>query len=280
VGGGTATTDVALERVGADHVVKKHVAGVKYQDIAFSTTLDSKPLMDWVAASLTATYQPKDGSILGLDEKHNVRSEREFFHAQIREVTFPAFDRGSKDPAYLFIKITPEYTRLKPGSGAEAPSPGSMSPWNAADFGFEMTGLDGSKVTRIESFTIAQNVTEHVVGQLRDYEQQPTHAEFPNLKISLVPSSAQSWLEWHDDFLIKGNNHDTKERDGAIVFLSPTQTELGRLNLFHCGIVDLGSEPRDPLEGAISKRASMDGGIGLLRAELYCERMVLQSNAK
>ena len=279
VGGGTATAEVVSEKVGPDHVVKKHVGAVNYQDIAFSTTLDSKPLMDWVAASLAATYQPRDGSILGLDQNHNVRSEREFFHAQVREVTFPAFDQGSKDPAYLFIKIAPEYTRLKPGSGAEAPSGGNISPWKVADFRFEMTGLDGSKVSRIESFTIGQKRSENPVGTMRDYQQQAAYTEFPNLKISLPSSSAQSWLAWHDDFLIRGNSHEDSERDGAIVFLSPTQTELGRLNLIHCGIASLGSEPLDPLEGANSKQVSMDRS-GRLTAELYCERMVLQSNAK
>jgi tail tube protein gp19 len=267
VEGGTATADVVTERVGPDHITKKHIAGVKYEDLTFDVGLESKPLLDWIAASLAGQYVRKDGSILGLDYNNSVRTELAFFHALPAGLTIPTLDAAAKDAASLTVTLTPEYTRVTNGSGAKAQVPPSkLQRWSSSGFRFEMAGLDGSRVNRIESFTIKQKVADNPVGEMRDYQKEPAGVEYPSLKISLAESSAQTWLNWQDDFVIKGNSGDDKERDGAIVFLSPMQTEVGRVNLFHCGIYRLAPQAKDSKAEIISR----------LTAELYCERMELQ----
>lgn len=264
--GGTATSDVVIEKVGSDNIRKKHLAGVKYEDISFSTGLESKALMDWIASMMTGKHDRKSGSILGLDYNNTIRSERTFTNALPTAVTIPTLDASSKDAAAFTVTLAPEYTRLIKGSGTRAQSAAIRPPkWTTAGFRFEMAGLDGSKVNRIESFTIKQTVVENPVGELRDYQKEPGRVDYPSLKLSLAESSAQTWLDWHNDFVINGNNGDDKERDGAIVFLSPTLTELGRVKLFHCGVYRLGSQAQDGKAEMISR----------VTAELYCERMEL-----
>ncbi|HEV7364753.1 MAG TPA: hypothetical protein VGN76_02780 [Gemmatimonadales bacterium] len=73
--------------------------------------------------------------------------------------------------------------------------------------------------------------------------------------------------DWLNDFLVQGRNGQDKERDGAIVYLSQDlKTELGRINLFSCGI--FGLEPVKAEAGSESIRR--------VAADLYCERMQLQ----
>ena len=105
------------------------------------------------------------------------------------------------------------------------------------------------------------------VGHARDVQSKPGRLDFPNLKISLFEASAQTWIDWHDDFVIKGNNGESSEKNGSLTFLSPNRTtELGRIDFFNLGIFKLAFDESDAAPDAIKRVA----------AELYCERMDFQ----
>ncbi len=106
VAGGTATSDVVIERLGPDHIQKKHVAGVKYEDISFETGLESKTLLDWVGATLSGQPTRKDGSVQGLDYNGAIRSELSFFHALPTGLTIPALDGAGKESASLTVTLS------------------------------------------------------------------------------------------------------------------------------------------------------------------------------
>ncbi len=77
-------------------------------------------------------------------------------------------------------------------------------------------------------------------------------------------------MDWSDDFIAKGNNGDDREKNGAIVFLDASlKNELGRINLFNCGIAGLSPEPQVANSEAIRR----------VTAEVYCEQMELVSGA-
>jgi hypothetical protein len=241
---------------------------VKYEDISAAVGIDAKPVLDWIAQSWKGTSSRKNGSIVTMDFNSNPVSERQFSDALITETTSPAFDGSSKDAAYFMVKIAPEVIRTSTGSAAKTGLLPKQTIWQASNFRFEMAGLDGSKVARIDPFTVRQAVTGDAVGEQRVYEKTPGKIEFPNLKISLSASSAGTWAAWFDDFVVKGNNGDDKERNGAIVFLSADLTkELGRINLLNCGIFRL----------APDKLGVSTDTIRRVTAELYCEGMELQA---
>jgi len=95
----------------------------------------------------------------------------------------------------------------------------------------------------------------------------PTRLAFPDITLTL-PGSAPTWQDWHDDFLVKGNNTAANERQGTLTFLSDDlRHELGTLSLVNLGIVRL--EPAESAGGRSSE----------LRASLYCERIELHVGA-
>ncbi|HEY8198080.1 MAG TPA: phage tail protein [Gemmatimonadales bacterium] len=269
VEGGTASSEVVVEKVGPDRISAKHIAGVKYKDISFETDLQSKQLIDWIAASWKGNPARKSGSVQAMDYDNKPVSELEFFNALVTETTMPALDGAGKDPLHITVNLSPEYTRAKAGSGAKvsgSPSNQTQKKWLPSNFRFEMAGLDASRVNKIDAFTVKQVVAENPVGEARDYQKEPSAVEFPNLRITLPASYASTWVNWHDDFVVKGNSGTAQERNGAIVYLDPSRkVELGRVNLMNCGIFAL-----DRL-----KTEANSESIVRMVADLYCERMEL-----
>jgi len=99
---------------------------------------------------------------------------------------------------------------------------------------------------------------------MRDYQKEPGKLEFPNLKITLAESAAKTWLDWHEDFVVKGNCGEDQEKDGSLTFLAPDlKQELARVDFFNLGIFRLAPEKPEPQPDRVKK----------LIAELYCERM-------
>jgi hypothetical protein len=144
------------------------------------------------------------------------------------------------------------------------PSPGLLRPkdWTAAQFQLEIDRLDCRRVSRIDSFTIKRRVTAVSSGS-GEKSLSAGIVEFPNLTITLSENGAQSWYDWHDDFVVQGHNADSHERRGVLRLMSPDlATELARLEFNRLGIIKL-------------KRHTMSGTSQVARvtAELYCEQM-------
>jgi hypothetical protein len=142
-----------------------------------------------------------------------------------------------------------------------------------SNFRLTIDGLDCTKVSKIDAFTIKQTTVTDDIGDARDYLKEPGKIEFPNLKITLPEASSESWLRWYEDFVIRGNNSDDKEKSGRLVFLDSTRTtELAEIRFFNLGIRALRADPPDPDNQPV-------GGVGTsplvpsAQAELYCERM-------
>jgi T4-like virus tail tube protein gp19 len=243
----------------------KHLAGVEYEEISAEVGIGTKsPLLDWVAQSWKGTALRKSGSIVDLNFDYKAVGEREFKDALITQTTIPTLDAASKEAAYFTVKLAPTSIRQSAGSGTVLKSSLTQKTWLASGFRFEMDGLDGKGVARIESFSVGQPAATDNVGETRDYEKQAGKLVFPNLKISLNQSSASTWSQWFNDFVVMGNNGDDREKKGGIAFLDPYLKELGRVNLFNCGIFRL----------APTKAVATDA-IKRVTAELYCERMEL-----
>lgn len=272
VSGGDISADVISEATGPSAFVKKHIGQPKYEDFELQAGFAmAKPFYDWIAAAWNLNYQRKSGAIVGTDYKLTPVSEREFVDALITETTIPALDGSSKEPAYLTVKFSPEYTRpVKPTGTVGKVTPGKQKAFLPSNFRVEIDGLDCSKVSKVDSFTIRQSVATDDVGDARDYQKEPGNLEFPNLKIMLAEVTAKTWDAWFDDFVIKGNNGEANEKSGALVLLtSDRKTELARITLHNLGIFALRRNRQVANNEAIQK----------VTAELYCERMELQVGA-
>ena len=252
--GGGATAEVISEPAGPSFFSKKHIAAPKYDDMTTQVGLSlNKALYDWITACWKGNFLSKNGSILACDSNFNILSQRDFFNALLTEVTIPAMDASSKDAAYMTLKFSPEYTRYKKSSGKVTGIPDSRQKlWLPSNFRLNIPSLDCQRVSKIEAFTIRRTAA---------------NISFPNLKISLAESTAQTWVDWHDAFVIKGNSGDANEKTGSLVFLAPDLgTPFGSINFYNLGIFRLSLDRSDVTPDQVQH----------VTAELYCERMEFQ----
>jgi len=271
--GGDATADVVAEKIGPDGIIHKHLAGVKYEDIAIECgTGMSKGFYEWIAKTLELTFPRKNGAIITTGSNNQTMSRLEFYNGLISEIGFPALDAASKDAGKLTIKIVPETTRDQrnqtgTASASTSSQLGSIQQrWLCSNFRLQIAGLDCTRVNRIEALSIQQPVVANLLGESRGYQTEASHLDFSNVAITLTDSQAQSFYDWHEDFVIKGNNGQAMEKNGTLEFLTSDLKEvIFRLTLSNLGIFRLAREPLD-----------RSGNIRRVRAEMYCNKMTLE----
>jgi phage tail-like protein len=269
VEGGHATSDVVVEKIGVDHLAKKHLAGVKYEEISLSCgTGMSKGFYDWIKASFDHKYQRKNGAIITANYDYQEISRITFMNALPTEIGFPALDASSKDAAKMTIKLKPETTRYATG-GTGGPTASTykidasvQKKWLPANFRLKIDGTDCTRVNKIEAIVVKQKTVENPVGELRDYEQEPASVEIPNLVITLAESHSKEFADWHKSFVIDGANGEDKEKGGTLEYLAPDlKTVLFTLTFDHLGIFKLTPE----------KVEAGSEQIRRVKAEMYCE---------
>ena len=259
--GGAVFADVIAEADASAPVLKKHLGTAKYEDLVLPIgSVMSSALLGWLASSWGSEPQPQDGSVLALDQHLTIRSETAFTGGLIAETAFPALDAANKDLGRVVITIVPATVQTAGGAGALSFASIKQKLWHSAHFRLELADLDCNAVSRIDPFTVRRRV-ESVVSGSGGTEVVPGLIEFPNLTVTLAQAHATTWSDWHHDFVVLGNNDDSFEREGALVFLSPDlKSELSRIELHHVGIVRLAPTPGQPTR---------------VSAELYCEEMTL-----
>jgi T4-like virus tail tube protein gp19 len=268
--GGAAMADVIEEKAGPDHIVRKHIAGVKYEDITVNCgTGMSKALYDWISDTLQGNYVRKNGALVAVDYNFKPESRLSFHNGLIHEVGFPALDGSSKDAAKLTLKIAPEYTRQESptagggGGGGLAGKGGQQKKWLCSNFRLKLDGLDCTRVNRIEPLVPTTVIVENAVGELRDYQKEPAHVDVPDLVVTLADRDAQDFYTWHEDFVIRGNSGQDKEKSGTLELLAPNLQEvLFTLSFSGVGIYKLASPKADTSET-----------IPRVTASMYCEEM-------
>ncbi len=262
--GGDVSAEVIEDELGGGFFVKKHLGQLQFEDVLvrMGASMEGQ-VYDWIASAWRGEAMRKDVAVLTVDQSMRVNSISSYFNAYIAETTIPTMDASSKDAFYLTLKLKPEYSRTqKVSNGAKSKTPVKKGmPLLLSNFKLNIDGLDGTGVTKIESFTVNQPVVSDAVGKFRNVIAQPGRIDFPNLKITLVERRATSWVDWHSDFVIKGNNGEGQEKKGSLVFLSPTMRELFRIDLLNLGIFRL------------TMQKTQQDELSKVVAELYCERM-------
>jgi hypothetical protein len=265
VEGGDAFADVVAQASAKSYYAKKHVTTARYSPLKLRVGVSmGKAFYDWIAAGWTGDPQRKDGAIVEADGKGAVKALREFADALISEVTIPACDGASKEVGYLTVTLAPEHVAAKKGVGKSAAPLVKQKLWATSNFKLELDGLDTTRVSKIDAFTIKQTVAESATGARRVSTKGPAKVEFPNLRVTLASTGAQTWIDWFDDFVLKGNGGDANEKGGTLRFLSANlKDELGQIRLYNVGIFKLAT---DTTQATAIKRVV---------ADLYCERMEL-----
>jgi hypothetical protein len=231
----------------------------------------SKPLSDWVNATLAMNFVRKSGAVITADFNRKEQSRLLFTNAMISEIGFPACDAASKEAGSLTIKLAPEFTKMQAGNGAAMKTDTGkvqQKHWIPANFRLNIQGLEQACkfVNKIESLVIKNGLTQDQVGQQRDFQKQPGKLEFPNLVITLSETQAGPFYGWFEDMVIKGNAGEDRERPGMLEFLGPDlKTVLFTIHFSHLGIFGFAPENADPAKENIRR----------VKVEMYCEQISL-----
>lgn len=259
VQGGGAVGEVVIERPGPDQVQRKHLAGVKYEDIQVQCGTGMSPgFYRWIKDTLAKQGRPRNGAVLtiGTDKKEIRRLE--FQSAQLSEVAFPALDAGAKDAARLTVTFSPLVARrASPAGGGAMPvlhdGAAAQRLWSPANFRFRIDGFDAatmSRVQAVDAIEIKQRVVDRVIGELRDQQRVATALDYSDIVFTVPLKDAGPFYDWLDDFVVRGNSSADKERAGTLEYLpnptppgTPQRPAFFKLTFGHLGIVRIDAIP-------------------------------------
>jgi phage tail-like protein len=268
--GGNWVADVVVEKPaapGGDRIRRKHLAGARVEPISIQVGL---PMAPSFYAWLKSSFEPrgpllrKNGALLVMDFNGKVQVRHEFFNALVTEVEFPACDAASKDPARLDVTFAPQTAAL---AAPRAPTALPMTQnhrWLSSNFRLNIKGLEAAttRATHVEAIPIKLENVSNPVGELRNYEREPASPDFPNLVVTIEEAHAQPMYDWLQDFVVKGQNGQDRERVGVLEYLAPDmRSVLLAVNFFNLGIFSM--EPDVLQAGAENIRRT--------KVSMYCE---------
>ena len=246
VGGGGVKSEIMTFQMGDNHDLWRQIAKPKYEDIKleFSMSL-SKAFYEWIKSFFSGQVLRKNGAIVAGDFHYKERARREFQEAIISEITFPKLDGSDKNPVYMSATIVPEILRFAPGSNQNLePTVGQLRQklWTAANFELNIDGKLADKTrrcTKIDSFTIKQQVHEYHSGNQRDPLRVPGILEFPNINFYVPEADVQPFLDHYTKFGIGGERQLSPRLTGSINMKDNAGSELCTVNLFGIDIANI-----------------------------------------
>jgi len=218
VEGGHATADVVTEKVGANTVQHKHLAGVKYEDIVVSAGAGmSKSFYEWIKASFDHKHVRKDGAIRVGDAQYKITDVVEFKSALISEVGFPALDAASKDAAKMTIKFSPEFTRFQKGSGKVEPATfalgkGEQKRWVPRNFRLDWAGCGEPCKNQLKISPVFVRIAPPAAKGV----QGETQHKVSNVVVTMpVPVDLN---KWSGDGRVRVGTLEYRGYDGAVLY--------------------------------------------------------------
>ena len=252
VAGGVPEYGVALDPVGSDSIQRKHVTGIKWEPFSIRVGCGmGKGMYDWIQNSFDKGSVRKNGAVISADFNLNEKARREFTNALITEVTFPALDGASKDPAYLTVTFSPDSVADVPPSGLPVQA-ARQKAWLPANFRLVIDGVDTTRVASIDSFTWKQKIIENPTGG------SSVVLDAGDLGVFFPSASLPSWQRWYDNFAVGGDATD--ERHGILELVGASGAVLD-LDLSNLGIYQL-------------KGDTLGSSARRFKVKCYCERLL------
>jgi hypothetical protein len=276
--GGYITADVVTERgPGATGVFpKKHLAGAKVEPI--EAVVNGDDFAKFIQQQLENPSRV-NGSLGQADSQGKSSDQIDFQNAMLTELDLPAFDAASKDPFTMGMTLQADSaTRHKSGSN-DAPKYSDPHKKKAlvANFRVDISGVNNtSRISKVEAITLKRQVTSNPVGESRDYQKTPATWDVSNIALHVGAQDIADFVNWHDDFVVKGNSGDDKERTLTLTLLDPSmKSPMLTFQASNVGIISVA--PEDTIEEG--QATGNKESIRRYRVELYAERMTLNPGA-
>lgn len=271
VEGGGVKADVMTYQNGANYDRWRSLGKPKFEDLKLQVGMAmSKPFYDWIEGFFRGDAERKNGAIIAADFYYFERARREFSNAMIKELTFPKLDAEDKQAAYMTIALAVEELVFKKGAEGkrlqQTAGTEQQKLWTARNFRFSLDGFEQAckRVTKIDAFTIKQNVLEYHSGGHRAPIKCPSQIDFPTLSFYVPESDAQPFLDHFARRAIAGEvrGHGT-QRSGMIQTFDNEQGLLFTLEFFEADICNVQPDRSD----------AGSENIKQVKIDLFTERM-------
>ena len=199
-------------------VLATTTAGKLGGDIAMEVTSGmSKEFYEWIQSSFKGKPIRKSGVVHACNAKYESMAVREFTNAMISEVTLPALDASSKEPAYMTIKLDAEKITYKKGDGkvVGGKTGAGTKQWQSSNFTVEIGDLPCGGVTKVDAITWKQRAIKVVREKTRTGKTQ-------NLKLTLPMGDWDAWENWMTSSLL---SHSGLKRGSITVMMSPDRQD-------------------------------------------------------
>jgi phage tail-like protein len=269
--GGGVKADVMTYEYGEKYERWRQLGKPKFEDIKLQIGMAmSKPFYDWIKDFFDREGARKNGAILAADFYYRERARREFTNALIKEVTFPKLDAQDKNAVYMNVTISPEAIAFKPGSGQQVVASNGMNAqklWTACNFRLAIDGIDEratKRVTKIDSFTIKQDIIEYHMGGARAPTKTRGRIDYPNIVFYVPEADAQPLIDHFTKRAIEGEvrGHST-QRSGIIQTYDNEGKPLFGVEFFEADLLSVTPDKSDASSEEIKQ----------VKFELYVEKM-------
>jgi phage tail-like protein len=274
--GGYVRGEVVVETGGgAGAGVKKHIGSAVVEPIQAVINVD-----DFVKFLQQQLENPTrvDGALAQTDYQGKTSDQVDFKNAILTEVDLPVLSATSKDPCAISITLLPESVARHKGSdnvGGKVSDPHKKKATSNM-FRVDIPGVNAKRVSEVEAITLKRKVATDAVGEARDYQKAAAGAwDVSNIVLHVSASDAADFISWQEDFVIKGNNSDSREKTLTLDVLdSSGKSPLITFQASNVGIISV--SPEEAIEDAPAGKES----VRRYRVELYAERMTIGGNSK
>jgi len=265
--GGNLKADVMTYQSGQNYDRWRQLGKPKFEDFKLQVGMSmSKPFYDWIAEFFQGKAIRKTGAIVAADFYYVERARREFKEAMIKELSFPKLDGSDKNAAYMTIGVAVEEMAFKPGAGKKLQQTTGMEGqklWTSCNFRFSLDGFEDAckNVSKVDAFTVKQNIIEYHQGNLRAPIKVPSQIDFPNLVFYVPEADAPKFQEHIKKRVVDGEQPG--RLTGTIQTYDNERKPLFTLSFYNADILAVTPDKSDSTSEEIKQ----------VKIDLYTEKM-------
>jgi phage tail-like protein len=271
--GGGIKADVMTYQNGGTYDRWRQLGKPKFEDIKLQVGMAmSPPFYEWIAEFFQGNAARKNGAVIAADFSYKERARREFTEAMISELVFPKLDGSDKNTAYMNVSMSVEDIKFKPGDSHEIKQnkgDDGQKAWKCCNFTFSIDHFACCKrVTKVDSFTIKQNVLEYHSGGRRSPSKTPSAIDWPQISFYLPEADAQDLVDHFKKRGVDGEVPGLNRLHGTIDTFDNAGNTHFTMQFFNADIVAITPDKAD---------ASSEE-MKLVKVDLYVERMEFTYN--
>jgi phage tail-like protein len=240
VDGGNPKTEAITYQQGGSYQRTRQPGKPKFEDIKLQVGMAmAEPIWKWMSGFMAGKGTRKDGAIVAADASYNARARREFRDAIPFEFGIPTLEGKNTGAAFVTVAFSPEEIVYTKGDGKSISSQFGLGQtmWTSNNFRFTLDGFtdDCKHVTKVDSFTIKQQVIEYPSGGYLLPRKSPGAIELPPIAFYVPEANALDLMKYFDrKNRGSGREAPTDRLQGSITVFDDSWQDRFRITFRDC----------------------------------------------